>query len=120
MSFISGSVDSLKGSAPVIGPPMATTEPGDVSAPHSAAGNEFHAMVEEGPEAAGGITGLIKKIGGSQASAEGALVDVIKTGNPLRMYDATAAMAKFNTQTLVFSKAASKVGQAIDRLTNLQ
>lgn len=119
MSFVSDSVGSISSFKPAIGSASATTAPAD-NASSSISGDEFHAMVESGPESSGGISGLVKRIGGAQANAEGALVEVIRTGNPNRMYDATAAMAKFNTQTLVFSKAASKVGQAVDRLTNLQ
>jgi len=119
MSFISNSVGGVSAWAPAVGSPTAAASPAGAASP-SAAGDEFHAMVESGPDAGSGVTGLVKSVGGAQATAEGALMDVVKTGNPMRMYDATAAMARFNTQTLVFSKAASKVGQAIDRLTNLQ
>jgi hypothetical protein len=119
MSFIANSISGLTGLAPSVGASGAVAAPLGPQ-PTSAAGDEFHAMVESGAEANGGMTGLFKSIGGAQARAEGALVDLVRTGNPMRMYDATAAMAKFNTQTAVFSKAASKVGQAIDRLTNLQ
>jgi hypothetical protein len=119
MSFISNSVIGLVAPSSAVGSSAASVAPAGAVSP-SAAGDEFHAMVESAPEADDGVTGLLKSVDRSKAKAEGALMDVVKTGNPMRMYDATAAMAKFNTQTLVFSKAASKVGQAIDRLTNLQ
>ena len=91
------------------------------SAP-SAEGDEFHAMVEEGSGAgaSGGLMGMLKGVDSSRKAAESALVKTVATGDPSRMYDATAAMARFNLQTLVLNKMASKIGQAVDRLTNLQ
>lgn len=88
----------------------------------SAEGNEFHSMMEEDPVGAtsGGMLGMIKGVDSSRRSAESALVQVVTTGDPSRIYDATAAMARFNLQTLVLNKMASKIGQAVDRLTNLQ
>lgn len=63
---------------------------------------------------------MLDGVDSSRKSAEGALIKVVETGDPSRMYDATAAMARFNLQTLVLNKMASKIGQAVDRLTNLQ
>ena len=90
--------------------------------PSTAEGDEFHAWVEGGAGAGstGGLMSMLKGVDGSRKAAESALVNVVSTGDPTRMYDATAAMARFNLQTLVLNKLASKVGQAVDRLTNLQ
>ena len=79
-------------------------------------------MVESGAgvESSGGFMRMLNGVDASRKSAESALVKVVSTGDPSRMYDATAAMARFNLQTAVLNKMASKIGQAVDRLTNLQ
>ncbi|RZL56449.1 MAG: hypothetical protein EOP70_06885 [Variovorax sp.] len=89
---------------------------------HATEADEFHAMVESGAgvESSGGFMRMLNGVDASRKSAESALVKVVSTGDPSRMYDATAAMARFNLQTLVLNKMASKIGQAVDRLTNLQ
>lgn len=63
---------------------------------------------------------MLEGVDNARKSAESAMVKVVTTGDPTQMYGATAAMARFNLQTLVLNKFANKVGQAIDRLTNLQ
>lgn len=93
----------------------------DAEAP-SADGDEFHSMVESssGAQASGGLMGMMKGVDASRKDAESAILRVGTTGNPSRIYEATATMARFNLQTLVLNKLASKIGQAVDRLTNLQ
>jgi hypothetical protein len=119
MSFISNSVGDFVIGAPRVESAQAATPSGGIDTP-SVEGDEFHAMVESPSESGESGLGIFKNLGNAQMRAEGALLDVVKTGNPMRMYDATAAMAKFNTQTLVFTKLAAKASQAVDRLTNLQ
>ncbi|MDB5880100.1 MAG: Type secretion basal body protein YscI, HrpB, PscI [Variovorax sp.] len=123
MSFSSPSIDALRPSAPA-----SAAEAGQgasaLSAPEapSLEGDEFHTMVEgsSATESSGSVMGMLKGVDKSGKAAESAILDVAKTGDISRMYDATAAMARFNLQTLVLNKLASKVGQAVDRLTNLQ
>lgn len=123
MSYSSPSIEALRPSAPAF-----AAEPGQgtsaLSAPEapSSEGGEFHAMVEgsAATESSGGVMGMLKGVDKSGKAAESAILEVARTGSISRMYDATSAMARFNLQTLVLNKLASKVGQAVDRLTNLQ
>lgn len=123
MSFSSPAIGAV-----LPGAPAAASQPmqgvSALSAPEapSAEGDEFHAMVESssGAGASGGLMGMLKGVDSSRKAADSAMVKVVATGDASRMYDATAAMARFNLQTLVLNKMASKIGQAVDRLTNLQ
>lgn len=123
MSFLSAGFSPSLSGAPAVRIQSDPVMPA-VSAPVSTSteGDEFHAMVESssGVEPSGGFMSMLDGVDRSRKSAEGALIKVVETGDPSRMYDATAAMARFNLQTLVLNKMASKVGQAVDRLTNLQ
>jgi hypothetical protein len=119
MSFTLNSIGDFVIGAPVGDVSHTAAVSNQVSEP-SAAGEEFHAMVESSEGVQQGGLGIFKSIGDAQMRAEGALLDVVKTGNPMRMYDATASMAKVNTEVLVFAKMAAKASQAVDRLTNLQ
>lgn len=123
MSFPSSSIGALPPSAAAssVEPTQGASALSAPQAP-SAEGDEFHAMVEgsSGPSGSGGLMGMLKGVDSSRKAADSAMMKVISTGDPSRMYDATATMARFNLQTLVLNKLASKVGQAVDRLTNLQ
>lgn len=116
-------IDALRSAAPAAGA-QSTQGLSALSMPEapSAEGDEFHAMVESSSGAApsGGVMGMLQGVDNSRKAAESSIVSVVKTGDVSRMYDATATMARFNLQTLVLNKLASKVGQAVDRLTNLQ
>lgn len=123
MSFSSPAIDAPKASAPAssIQSGQGATALSASESP-SLEGDEFHAMVEgnSGVAASGGLMGMLEGVDNARKSAESAMVKVVTTGDPTQMYGATAAMARFNLQTLVLNKFANKVGQAIDRLTNLQ
>lgn len=123
MSFSSPAIGALLPGAPVsvAQPGQAASQMSALQAP-SPDGDDFHSMVENGLQAnsSGGVMEMLKGVDGSRKAAESAMVKVVATGDPSRMYDATAAMARFNLQTLVLNKMASKIGQAVDRLTNLQ
>ncbi|MGJ7579339.1 EscI/YscI/HrpB family type III secretion system inner rod protein [Variovorax sp. RHLX14] len=123
MSIPSSPIDGLRAGAPASAA-QSSQGVSALSAPEapSAEGDEFHAMVEgsSGSASSGGVMRMLQGVDNSRKTAESSIVSVVKTGDISRMYDATAAMARFNLQTLVLNKLASKVGQAVDRLTNLQ
>jgi type III secretion system YscI/HrpB-like protein len=73
-----------------------------------------------GVSGANGVLDMVRSVDSSKGQMQSALMTVATSADPENIFRATAALSKYDLQTLFLSKVASKAFQAVDRLTNLQ